>query len=375
MTPTSHSRTLALVVAVGCLILILACGGGARSTQSEAESSQPTAVTAPPSPVPPAAAEPPVPTAPSEKPTPAEGVTAELGAPVENTTWRITIASVERAATFSRNKPKGQWVIVRGTAENRTTDAELLGKRDFLLATSALNGTIDIDRTATWELGDLDGLEGTVARVGGLPIGAGITVPLLMVFDVPLVANDLTLQLPVVNAVVPLGEVLSLAEWAPPASSESTASVSPTAPATAESNAAEVPLIVDMPGLIGQSVTAVEELLGPGEYPTPFDAGARTYYSGPGETRHYVVDGYRFAVDYDPSGTAVSVWILDGLERDEYDLVDWRTLFQRVGLLTEQGPDVEALAALRWKNLNGNAVEVIKTPRGPVWQIQVSRLE
>jgi len=147
----------------------------------------------------------------------------------------------------------------------------------------------------------------------------------------------------------------------------------PTTVAVATTNDPQI--ILDIPSRIGQTRVKFEQEFGAGKNPTAFHPGDRSHYSGAGETRNYTVRGYGLFVNYNSSGVVVGISISDGLERDAYDLKDWTKLFTRVGLPTNQPPDTEAPAAVRWLNLNGYVVDVAKTLNSPIWQIQVWAIE
>ncbi|MBK6433231.1 SH3 domain-containing protein [Candidatus Amarolinea dominans] len=133
-------------------------------------------------------------------------------------------------------------------------------------------------------------------------------------------------------------------------------------------------LIVNAPAILGAKVAEVEGTLGKPLDIVQIDRGSVDAIPEGGESRTYKIQEYLLYVDYDKTGIAKGVQLFSGLEKYNYALSEWPVILRRVGVdFIAEPPDVSALIAVAWTNVNGYAVRVeTDAIGGKIWSVWVS---
>lgn len=138
-------------------------------------------------------------------------VKAMLDEEIRTDEWAFTISEVKRANWLLWNQrklePEGQWLILYGTARNITTHSGALFAGNFELRIPSLSGGINVHRNATGAAGLQAEIAQTVAGFMGVTLKAGETVPLVLAFDLPDVAEEATLRFVGTRLAISLGSV------------------------------------------------------------------------------------------------------------------------------------------------------------------------
>ena len=128
-----------------------------------------------------------------------------------------------------------------------------------------------------------------------------------------------------------------------------------------------IEIVVDVPGILGKSVSEVENLIGESTLITPNDDNDDNLAGG--EYRDYQIDRYTVSIAYDKTGIARVFFILDGMSDENYALEDWNIILPKFGVQIGVSPDRKALLAVYWDNYNGYFIAVAGDP---VWTVQIA---
>ena len=167
----------------------------------------------------------------------------------------------------------------------------------------------------------------------------------------------------------------SLPTATPVPTDTSVPTVTPTATETPPADDANANgLIVNAPAILGAKVAEVEGTLGKPLDIVQIDRGSLPAIPDGGESRTYEIQKYSLYVDYDKTGIAKGVQLFSGLEKHGYALSAWPVALRRVGVdFITKPPDVSALIAVAWTNVNGYAVRVeTDAIGGKIWGVWVS---
>lgn len=133
--------------------------------------------------------------------------------------------------------------------------------------------------------------------------------------------------------------------------------------------------IVNVSCLIDTHIGQVDELLGQPLLIIPEGIGANEAIPDGGETREYALGRYHINIHFDKQGIARGLQIIEGLLEENYSLDKWPELLSRLGMSVIKEPDIKALAARKWKNYLGYAIDIFASkPNGPVWTVKVYKL-
>ncbi|NPA72009.1 MAG: restriction endonuclease [Gammaproteobacteria bacterium] len=157
-------------------------------------------------------------------------------------------------------------------------------------------------------------------------------------------------------------------------------SVPPLSTTSSHSIPTEIPMkslsrIVDVTEIIGSYIVQVESMLGQAIETMPFGSGEIDEIPSGGEIRTYRVGKYVLWIIYDNNGIARGIQIIEGLKEDNYSLEQWPLVLERMGIKDIETPDVEAPAAVRWRNAHGYAITITTNKIGGViWTVQIYKL-
>jgi formylglycine-generating enzyme required for sulfatase activity len=144
----------------------------------------------------------------------------------------------------------------------------------------------------------------------------------------------------------------------------------------AQAGAGEI--IVNVPLLLGSSVSEVQAQFGAPIEITPADVGSLASIPGGGETRTYRTGVYGFYVDFDRAGAARGFQIIEGLQEQGYKLEQWGSILMRFGF-SPSLPDVEAPIALHWNDFEGYHISVFANAEqgvaGSVWSVSIYQVQ
>ena len=131
-----------------------------------------------------------------------------------------------------------------------------------------------------------------------------------------------------------------------------------------------VEIVVDVPGILGKSVSEVENLFGIATLITPNDDNDDNLAGG--EYRDYQINKYSVTIAYDKTGVARVFQVMDGMSDENYALDDWNIILPKFGIQINVSPDREAPLAVYWDNYNGYFIVVAGQP---VWSVQIAQAE
>lgn len=147
-------------------------------------------------------------------------------------------------------------------------------------------------------------------------------------------------------------------------------------PPTVSKPTSAVELVLDVPGILGKSVTEVEKSLGKSTEILPMRVGDAEELPEGGESRTYHHGKYTSYVFFNRDGVARGFQVIEGLTEESYSLDQWGVLLTRFGFAVYKLPDVEAPAARRWNNFNGYKISIFANKtNGPVWSVQIWKIQ
>lgn len=134
-------------------------------------------------------------------------------------------------------------------------------------------------------------------------------------------------------------------------------------------------LIIDTSRVVGSPVLEVEELVGNPTEILAMGIGEVEEIPDGGESRTYQVGKYTVYVNYDKSGIAKGLQVVDGLLEDGYSLDEWPTILSRLRVGHPGFPDVEAAGARRWTNASGYSIMMASMrPDGEIWTVRIYKI-
>lgn len=131
-----------------------------------------------------------------------------------------------------------------------------------------------------------------------------------------------------------------------------------------------IKVIVDVPHILGKTVSEVENILGVTTLITPNDDNDDNLAGG--EYRDYKIDRYTITITYDKIGISRVFQVMDGISDENYALEDWKIILAKFGIQIGKSPDREAPLAVYWNNYNGYFIAVAGDP---VWTVQIAEYE
>lgn len=137
--------------------------------------------------------------------------------------------------------------------------------------------------------------------------------------------------------------------------------------------ALSIPLTINVPGLLGNTVSEVEIILGSAMEVDPINDGNLVG----GEYRDYQIDNYYVFIGYDETGIARMFQVLEGLSSMNYSTSQWAMILPIFGVNNTTSPDQTAPAAVYWDNYNGLFIAIMATSSSgkPVWTVQIAQIQ
>jgi len=131
--------------------------------------------------------------------------------------------------------------------------------------------------------------------------------------------------------------------------------------------------LVDVPSLLGKSVSEVESIIGKTILITPNDDYDDS--TAGGEYRDYYIGDYLVFISYDKYGISRIFTVLEGLESENYSLQDWNILLPKFGIYINSEPDLKSQTLFSWDNQNELYIGIasISSKGYPVWTVKIAQ--